>query len=242
MLEIAHASWQAGGHAVIEDIHLRITSGELTVLIGPSGSGKTSLLRLAAGLIAPTTGHCSNRFARSTMVFQETRLLSWASALDNVSLVLETRSLGKRQKREKAAQWLSRLGLSAQDFAKRPAQLSGGMRARVAIARAFVGDPDFVMMDEPFAALDLGLRRDLQSLTRNLADETGAAVLFVTHDLPEAVRLADRILVMDGRPGRLTAEVANTPVENLAAIWQGAAQLAGRAEIRPVLDGLVPAN
>jgi len=238
MLDLSGVSWRIGGHAIVENINFRLLRGELTVLIGPSGSGKTSLLRLAAGLIAPSAGHCTNRFTRSTMVFQEPRLLPWVSALDNVALVLRANAGGERQPQARAADWLARLGFSPCDFTKRPPQLSGGMRARVAIARAFVADPDLVMMDEPFAALDLGLRRDLQTLTRKLADETGAAVLFVTHDLPEAVRLANRILVLAGRPGRLTAELENTPVEPLAEVWQAAAALAGRPELRPVLDGL----
>ena len=238
MLELSNVLWRVNGQRIVEDITLKVRAGELTVMIGPSGAGKTTLLRLAVGLIAPSSGFCRNGFSNTAMVFQEPRLLPWANALDNVALPLEADHIGKSERREKAAQWLARLGFEPRDFVKRPLQLSGGMRARVAIARAFVTMPDFVIMDEPYAALDLGLRRDLQGLTRHLAGETGAAVLFVTHDLPEAVRLADRIVVIAGRPGRITAELANRPVEALAEVWTAAAALSYRPELRPVLDGL----
>lgn len=238
MLELCGVTWRIGDHVIVDDVHLKIPGGELTVMIGPSGSGKTSLLRIAAGLIEPTAGRCTSGFRHTAMVFQESRLLPWANAIDNVALVLEADGIARRHRYEQAAEILLQLGLAPCDFAKRPPQLSGGMRARVAIARAFVTNPDLVMMDEPFAALDLGLRRDLQALTRQLAERTGAAVLFVTHDLPEAVRLADRIVVLAGRPGRLTAQMANTPVKPLADVWNAAAALAQRSEIHPVLDGL----
>jgi NitT/TauT family transport system ATP-binding protein len=238
MLELSHAAWGIDGTTIVAAIDLTVAKGELTVVIGPSGTGKSTLLRLAAGLIGPTKGICRNTFCRTAMVFQEPRLLPWASAADNIALVLETDGLDRKTRMEKAAEWLMRLGFSPEDILKRPSALSGGMRARVAIARAFVTNPDLVLLDEPFAALDLGLRRDLQGLTRKLADETGAAVLFVTHDLPEAVRLADRIVVMAGKPGTVTASLPNTPVDHLTDVWLAAATLSRAHAIAPIIEGL----
>lgn len=236
MLELSAVSCRINGTMIIENIDLQVHRGVLTVMLGPSGAGKTTLLRIAAGIIAPTTGTCINGFARTAMVFQEPRLLPWANAIDNIALALERSGEKRSLRRARAALWLEKLGFAPADYFKRPPQLSGGMRARVAIARAFSIAPDLVLMDEPFAALDLGLRRDLQALTRTLAIDTGSAILFVTHDLPEAVRLADSIIVLSGRPGRLTAHIPNTPVESLADVWNAAATLSRRPEIAPILD------
>lgn len=225
MLRLEGACCEIGGTPVVADLDLCVAAREIVVLVGPSGIGKTTLLRLAVGLLTATSGTVSNGFARTTAVFQEPRLLPWASALDNVSLALETGDLGRTERRERAVRWLRRLGFDLADMAKHPAQLSGGMLARVAIARAFVGKPDFVVMDEPFAALDLVRRRDLQALTRSLCREQGAAALFVTHDLAEAVSLADRILLMAGRPGRIVAERVPTPPANQAGIWTSLADM-----------------
>jgi NitT/TauT family transport system ATP-binding protein len=247
MLTFRSVSWGVADRSILVDIDLTVAAGQLLVLVGPSGAGKTSILRLAAGLVRPTGGIVVNGFARTSMVFQEPRLMPWASALDNVALVLETAGQpvpgavgdpSSAARRAHAGHWLRRLGFSEADLDKRPGQLSGGMQARVAIARAFAVAPDLVLMDEPFAALDLGLRRDLQLLVRDLVSETGAAVLFVTHDLPETVSLADRILVVTDRPGRIVAGLDNQPVTDLADIWTAAAGLTRRRELAPVLAAL----
>jgi NitT/TauT family transport system ATP-binding protein len=239
MLTFTDVAWGAKDRTMVAGISLGVGKGELAVLLGPSGTGKTTLLRLAAGLIAPQSGTVDNRSARTVMVFQEPRLMPWATALDNVALALESdKVLDRAERRGLAGRWLRRLGFAEDDLAKHPAELSGGMQARVAIARAFVVAPDLVLMDEPFAALDFGLRRDLQLLVRDLVAETGAGVLFVTHDLTETVSLADRILVIAGRPGRIVATLAHRPVADLAAIWTAAAELSRRAELAPVLAGL----
>jgi NitT/TauT family transport system ATP-binding protein len=238
MLTFENVSWTVGASRVLGHVDLAIGRGELVTVIGPSGVGKSTLLRLAAGLLASSEGRVVNRATRTAMVFQDPRLLPWESALDNAGLALETLGIHRIEAREAAASWLGRLGFSPVDMAKRPAQLSGGMRARVAIARAFAIAPDLVLLDEPFAALDIGLRRDLQALTRALVAETGVAALFVTHDLTEAVRLADRIVVLAGRPARVTADIARRPISALPDIWQAAADLSRRPEVACVLEGL----
>lgn len=225
MLTLSRVAYDIGGTPVIADCDLAVAPREIIVLVGPSGTGKTTILRLAAGIARAASGAVTNTFARTTAVFQEPRLLPWANAMDNVALALDGRNLPRPQRHDLAARWLRRLGFEPTDLAKHPAQLSGGMQARVAIARAFVTEPDFVVMDEPFAALDLARRRDLQTLTRTLCREQGTAALFVTHDLAEAVALADRIVVMAGRPGRVVAEHAQTPRATQAAIWTAVAEL-----------------
>jgi NitT/TauT family transport system ATP-binding protein len=231
MLSFEAVGWSVGGTRILGAVDLTVGPGELVVLLGPSGVGKSTVLRLAAGLIAPETGRIDNAAASTAMVFQEPRLLPWESALDNVGLPLAAAGIGRRAAREEARRRLTRLGFGAADAAKRPAQLSGGMAARVAIARAFVAAPELVLLDEPFAALDLARRRDLQGLLRDLVDETGVGALFVTHDLGEAVRLADRILVLSGRPAAVTSVIAHRPIADPAAVWQAAADLARRPEI-----------
>ncbi len=208
MLSFRRVGWSMGATRILHDVDLGVRGGEIVVLVGPSGVGKTTVLRLAAGLITATCGCVESETERVAMVFQEPRLLPWETALDNAALPLEAAGLKRAPARQVASRWLERLALSPADRQKRPAELSGGMKARVAIARAFVGEPDLVLMDEPFANLDRTLRADLQDLIRCLVDETGVGVLFVTHDLSEAARLADRVVALSGRPARVTADFA----------------------------------
>jgi NitT/TauT family transport system ATP-binding protein len=225
MLTLSGVAYDVSGMPLVAGLHLAVAPREIVVLVGPSGVGKTTILRLASGLAHAAAGVVTNTFARTTAVFQEPRLLPWADALDNVALALDGSPLSRPQRRELAGRWLGRLGLEKTDLAKHPAQLSGGMQARVAIARAFVTEPDFVVMDEPFAALDLARRRDLQALTRTLCREQGTAALFVTHDLAEAVALADRIVLMGGRPGGVVAEHALARPTTQAGVWTALADL-----------------
>lgn len=162
--------------------------------------------------------------------------MPWATALANVTLVLERIEPARRG--EVAARWLRHLGFDDADMKKHPRQLSGGMRARVAVARAFATGADLILMDEPFVSLDLGLRRNLQVEVRRLAVETGVAVLFVTHDLTEAVSLADRIVVLAGRPAQVVADLRQTPPERISEVWEAAATLSVRPELASVVAGL----
>ncbi|MBS1166303.1 MAG: transporter related [Proteobacteria bacterium] len=236
MLRFDQVTWSPGEEPVLETLNLTVSAGQLVVMLGVSGVGKTSVLRLSAGLIKPGSGAVVNGFASTAMVFQEPRLMPWATALSNVAMVLER--LDPARRAEVAATWLGRLGFGDGDMGKRPEQLSGGMRARVAIARAFATGADLVLMDEPFASLDLGLRRNLQVEVRRLVRQTGVAVLFVTHDLTEAVSLADRIVVLAGRPAQVVADLRQTPPERISAVWEAAAALSVRPELASVVAGL----
>lgn len=236
MLSLSGLMLRFGEAEIIAGIDLHIGAGELVVLLGPSGCGKTSLLRIAAGVERATAGRVENGFRRVAMVFQDPRLLPWADARDNAAFGLKAAGLGKTERRAIAEAILLRLGFSVRDLDKRPSQLSGGMMQRVAIARAFALSPDLVLMDEPFSALDVGLRHDLQALLRAEVEGAGAAVLFVTHDVTEAVRLADRIVVFSPRPACVVAEVTQAPMlASVGAAYEASAALLRRPEIAAAL-------
>ena len=194
---------------VLQDVDLEIAAGEFVCLLGPSGCGKSTLLNAAAGFVQPAAGSVSFAGApvngpspQRGMVFQEYALLPWMSVADNVAFGLEARGEPRATVQARVAQLLQRLRLS--EFAARwPRDLSGGMRQRVAIARVLALDPPCLLMDEPFGALDALTRRSLQDELLQLWAELGKTVLFVTHSIEEAVLLADRIVVMTHRPGRV---------------------------------------
>ena len=195
----------------LEVIDLTVAPGEFVSLIGPSGCGKSTLLRLIADLDQPTTGSIEvfGKTARQARIdqdygiaFQQAGLLPWRTVTGNIELPLELHGVGKAARRARAAELLALVGLS--DFADRyPDQLSGGMQQRVAIARSLAESPELLLMDEPFGALDEMTRERMQNELVRLCAETGAAVVFVTHSIPEAVFLSDRVVVMSPRPGRI---------------------------------------
>ena len=236
MLSLTGLTQRLGAAEILAGIDLKVRAGELVVLLGPSGCGKTSLLRIAAGMAQPASGRGENGFSRVAMVFQDPRLLPWADARDNAAFGLKAAGVARAERRAVAAAILMRLGFCAADLGKRPAQLSGGMLQRVAIARAFALAPDLVLMDEPFSALDVGLRQDLQALLRAEVEEAGAAVLFVTHDVTEAVRLADRIVVFSPRPARVVADIPQVPMlASVSAAYDASAALLRRPEVAAAL-------
>jgi NitT/TauT family transport system ATP-binding protein len=189
----------------LDRLTLVVPSGGFVCLVGASGCGKTTLLNLVAGLDAPTAGSVEVLDGRPALIFQEAALFPWLTAVQNVELALELRGVPRTERRERAAELMRRVHLA--DFAKRrPHELSGGMRQRVAIARALAQDARILLMDEPFGALDALTRDLLHEELEELWRGGGLTVLFVTHNVREAVRLGERVVVLSSRPGRAVAE------------------------------------
>ncbi|WP_329564913.1 ABC transporter ATP-binding protein [Kitasatospora sp. NBC_01266] len=201
---------------VLDDISLRLVEGEIVALLGKSGSGKSTLLRCLAGLIAPSSGTVAYRdtplLAANpgvAMVFQSFALLPWLTVQQNVELSLQARGVGEAERRERALKAIDLIGLDGFEGAY-PKELSGGMRQRVGFARALVVEPDALFMDEPFSALDVLTAENLRSELVGLWEGHEApvkSILIVTHNIEEAVLLADRILVLSSNPGRIRAEL-----------------------------------
>ena len=194
----------------LENITLRVEEGEFVCLIGPSGCGKTTLLRILAGLEKPSAGSISitrsdpNRPLQS-MIFQEKGIIPWMTVWENVAFGLEMRRLPKRLIRERTAYYLEKVGL-ARFAGMYPKELSGGMKQRVGIARAFANDPEILLMDEPFAALDEQNKFILQEELLSIWEEDRKTVLFITHSIDEALMLSDRIVLMSAHPGKIAGE------------------------------------
>ncbi len=185
------------GRTVLDRIDLRVEPAQVVALVGPSGCGKSTLVHIAAGIVEPTHGSVQRASRRHAMVFQEPRLLPWATARDNIAYPLRIAGAGRGERRRRAEAAAQRVAFAAVDLDKYPVELSGGMRQRVAIARALCVEPDFVFFDEPFTALDVALKRRMQDLVIDAARSARFAALFVTHDLSEAARIAHRIVVLD---------------------------------------------
>ncbi|KFZ77523.1 sulfate ABC transporter ATP-binding protein [Amycolatopsis sp. MJM2582] len=203
------------GRAVValDGMDLTVAPGEFVCLLGASGCGKSTLLNLVAGLDQPTSGSITLETSRPAVMFQEAALMPWLTAARNVELPLRLAGFGRAERREKAAELLELVRLGGAGD-KRPHELSGGMRQRVALARALAatlrvgGDAEqsLLLMDEPFAALDAITRDVLQGELLRVYRSTGTSVLFVTHDVREAVRLGQRVVLLSSRPGRVVRE------------------------------------
>lgn len=210
---IKHVSKQyKTGTLALSDVSLSMQNGEFVTLLGPSGCGKSTILRLVAGLEPPSAGTVnapavSQRKQHSTaFVFQEHTLMPWASVFNNVWLPLRLQGYGKREVQVEVMSALRSVGL--EEFANAyPAQLSGGMKMRASIARALITDPELLLMDEPFAALDDMTRQKLNDDLLRWQQERSVATLFVTHNIAEAVFLSQRVLVMQARPGKIIEEI-----------------------------------
>jgi len=217
-----------GGAAVpaLDQVSLTAAPGEFTCLIGASGCGKSTLLNLVAGLDKPTSGDISVG-GRVALMFQEPGLFPWLTAAGNVELALSARGVGRAERRARAADLLETVHLAG--FGKkRPHELSGGMRQRVALARALAQDADVLLMDEPFGALDAMTRDLLHDELDRVCEGRNLTVLFVTHNVREAVRLGDRVVLLSSRPGRIIAEYP-VPIERPRRIDSGpVAELAGK--------------
>ena len=231
----------------LTDINLSIASGEFVSLIGPSGCGKSTLLRLIANLIEPTSGNLvvngkSAKQARLDqdygMAFQQSGLFEWRTVAKNIELPLELKGWDKAKRHERALEMLELVKLS--DFAHHyPWQLSGGMQQRVAIARALAVHPSLLLMDEPFGALDEMTREHMQSELLSICRASGTTVVFVTHSIPEAVYLSNRVVVMSPRPGRVT-EIVDVSIEGERndATRDNSAFFKGITAVREALRGV----
>jgi NitT/TauT family transport system ATP-binding protein len=191
----------------LDRVSLTVAPGEFTCLIGASGCGKSTLLSLVAGLDEPTAGEVSTGSSRVALMFQEPALFPWLTAAGNVELALRAAGVPRPARRQRAAELLDAVHLGGFG-AKRPHQLSGGMRQRVALARALAQEADVLLMDEPFGALDAMTRDLLHDELDRICAERGLTVVFVTHNVREAVRLGDRVVLLSSRPGRVIGEFA----------------------------------
>ena len=202
-----HVFKRFGDVVAVNDLSIHVEDKEFLVFVGPSGCGKSTLLNILAGFISPTGGVAQIGGVPVTgpkidhgVVFQDYALFPWLSVIDNVAFGLERQGIGKAERHCIATEYLELLGL--QEFVhKRPSELSGGMKQRVAIARVFATDPSAILMDEPFGALDALTRRFLQHQLLRIWQEHKKTILFVTHSVQEAIYLADRVIVMTARPG-----------------------------------------
>lgn len=191
---------------MLTGIDLELAAGQTLALVGPSGCGKTTLLHLCAGLLPLQGGQLVHDFSRPAVMFQQPRLLPWQTVLDNIGLGLKATGMRQAPRQQRSRAIASAVGLDALALSQFPQALSGGMQSRAALARALVTEPDLLLMDEPFAALDIGLKAQLHRLLLTQQAARGLTVLLITHDLREALRLANRVLVMAADPGRFVHE------------------------------------
>ena len=224
----------------LDQVSLEVAPGEFTCLIGASGCGKSTLLSLVAGLEQPTSGEVSTSGGQVAFMFQEPALFPWLTAAGNVELALRARGVAKAERRQRTEELLKTVHLGGFG-AKRPHQLSGGMRQRVALARALAQDADVLLMDEPFGALDAMTRDVLHDELDRICAGRHLTVLFVTHNVREAVRLGDRVVVLSSRPGRVIAEF-DVPIErprriDSAPVAELAAQVTDRLREEMSRDG-----
>lgn len=210
-LGLRYPADHGGPVCALKDLSFEVRRGEFVSVIGPSGCGKTTLLRVLAGLLPPTTGtvelfeEVAGQPPAGSLVFQENSLFPWMTVLENAAFGLEMRKVGKAERELRATRMLERFGLAGHERAY-PRQLSTGMKQRVAVIRAFLGGAPLLLMDEPFAALDRQTRMRVQQELMDLWESERKTVVFVTHDVDEALLLSDRIVVLSASPGTVVAE------------------------------------
>jgi len=216
VIDFSDVSVELTGDRIYDELNFSVSTGEFLCILGPSGCGKSTCLRLIGGLIAAHQGHVvvegrapAEAWDQIAYVFQAPRLVPWRTALGNVMLAKELRfGRGNKREREEQCRALLELVGLAKDADKYPRVLSGGERQRVAIARALAVDPKIILMDEPFAALDLNTRRRLRAEVIGIWESTGKTIVFVTHDIDEALMLADRVILMSNKPTCIMETIA----------------------------------
>jgi NitT/TauT family transport system ATP-binding protein len=204
-----------GGLLALEDFSLAVRRGEVVCLVGASGCGKSTFLNIVAGFLAPTAGQVllheepiRGVEPRCGMIFQDYALFPWMTVLENIAFGPKLRGASRRERLQRAAHWVRVVGLEGFERAY-PGALSGGMQQRVALSRALANEPEVLLCDEPFAALDAMTRQILQQELLRVVEETGTTVVFITHSIDEALILSDRLVVMSARPGRVKAVYDN---------------------------------
>lgn len=204
-----------GSLTALQDFDLEVKAGEVVCIVGASGCGKSTFLNIVAGFMRPTSGEVLLEGRpiigvepRCGMIFQSYALFPWMTVIDNVGFGPRLKGASRKQRRDCARHWISLVGLDGFEHAY-PGELSGGMQQRVALSRALANDPDVLLCDEPFAALDAMTRQILQQELLRVVGETGKTVLFITHSIDEALILSDRLVVMSARPGRVKASYEN---------------------------------
>jgi len=202
-LEVKNLNHHFGFTEILRDISFTLNKGKILSIVGPSGGGKTTLLHLCSGLLDVEEGSVTNTFDSSSFAFQEGRLLPWKNVVDNIALGLLAKGEKKSVAIQKAKEIALKFGLEEEDFEKFPKDLSGGMKQRVSFARALVVKPSLLFLDEPFSALDIGLKKELQTHLIEISREENISILFITHDMMEAIRLSDEILLLKADPGHI---------------------------------------
>ncbi|MFT0849179.1 ABC transporter ATP-binding protein [Achromobacter sp. F4_2707] len=209
MLDLRNVSLAYGPRQVLREISLQVAAGERFGLLGASGNGKSSLLRIAAGITAPSSGSCINQFLSPILLFQEPRLLPWRRVRENLEIPLRAMGLSKEEATERSLEWLYNVDLKecAESW---PSELSGGMAQRAALARAFAMQPDLLLLDEPFSALDPALRNSLSNLCMDYIRTSGAAMICSSHHPQELVRMVDHcLLIHQGQLLHYTIDAGN---------------------------------